>query len=66
MSTELRQFFTEQRKRERTMHSAIEDLKQIEEYNRELGKPDIGLNESIVRYELEDQKLDRVLTKRGF
>lgn len=66
MSDELRAFFQEQRKREQTMHSAIADLKAIESYNKDLGKSDIGLAESITRYELEDQKLDRSLTKRGF
>ena len=48
------------------MHGAIDDLKGIESYNRELGKPDVGLTEAIVKYELEDQKLDKALTKRGF
>ena len=66
MSAELKQFFVEQRNRERTMKAAIADLKQIEAYNADLGRPDIGLVEAITKYELEDQKLDRGLTKRGF
>lgn len=66
MSDELRAFFIEQRAREKAMHGAIADLKGIETYNRELGKSDIGLTESITKYELEDQKLDKALAKRGF
>lgn len=66
MSDELRAFFVEQRRRERTMHTAIQDLRAIESYNQDLGKTDIGLAENITKYELEDQKLDRSLKKRGF
>ena len=66
MSDELRAFFGEQRRRERTMHTAIQDLRAIESYNQDLGKTDIGLAENITKYELEDQKLDRSLKKRGF
>ena len=48
------------------MHTAIQDLRAIESYNQDLGKTDIGLAENITKYELEDQKLDRSLKKRGF
>ena len=66
MSDELRQFFQKQREREQTIARAVVDLKALQSYNDDVGKPDIDLSETITRAELEDQKLDRALAKRGF
>ena len=41
-------------------------MKQINELYNELGEPDSELTEYIVAQELDEQKLDRALTKRGF
>ena len=66
MSDELRQFFTEQRAREKAIHKSIDDLKELQEFNYDIGKTDVSLVETITRAELEDQKLSKALTKRGF
>ena len=66
MSDELRQFFLKQREREETIRNAVTDLKEVEAFNEDLGKTNVPLIEAITRYELEDQKLDTALKKRGF
>ena len=66
MSDELKQFFTEQRSREKSIHKSIDDLKELQAFNVDIGKTDVSLVETITRAELEDQKLNKALTKRGF
>ena len=66
MSDELRRYFEELRKNDNERKEAISDLKAISEFQAELGEPDNALDEYIVQQDLNEQKLDRALTKRGF
>ena len=59
-------FYKNLRDNDNQRKAAIADLKQISEFYAELGQPDSQLNEYIVEQELNEQKLDRALTKRGF
>lgn len=66
MSSALREYFQALRQNDTERKEAIQDLKQINELYNELGEPDSELTEYIVAQELDEQKLDRALTKRGF
>lgn len=62
----MREYFQALRQNDTERKEAIQDLKQINELYNELGEPDSELTEYIVAQELDEQKLDRALTKRGF
>ena len=62
----VKEYFRTLRENDNARKQAIEDLKEIAELRAELGEPDAGLNEYIATQSLNEQKLDRALTKRGF
>lgn len=66
ISENLREYYTDMRKNDNARKAALADLKDVSDFYAELGEPDTQLNEYIVEQTLNEQKLDRALTKRGF
>ena len=66
MDPELADYFKRLRENDNRRKVAIKDLEIISELKAELGEPDSQLNEYIMTQKLNEEKLDRALTKRGF
>ena len=66
MDPELAAYFKRLRENDNQRKVAIKDLEVISEFKAELGEPDSALNEYIMTQKLNEEKLDRALTKRGF
>ena len=65
-SPDLAGFYQSLRENEKERRKAIDDLEAIGEFYAEIGEPDPGLNEYVATQRINDDKLDRALTKRGY
>ena len=65
-SDSLADYYKSLRENDNQRKAVIADLESISEFYADLGEPDSQLNEYLVKQKLDEQKLDRALTKRGF
>ena len=63
---ELAKMFEELAKQNKQRHEAILDLKQIAEFEREIGERDDPLEEQITREEMREQAINMALGRRGY
>ena len=63
---ELAKMFEELAKQNKQRHEAILDLKQIAEFEREIGEVDQPLEEQITREEMREQAINQALGRRGY
>ena len=63
---ELAKMFEELAKQNKQRHEAILDLKQIAEFEREIGEIDQPLEEQITREEMREQAINQALGRRGY
>ena len=63
---ELAKMFEELAKQNLQRKEAIADLKQIAEFEREIGEDDKPLEEQITREELREQSIRLALERRGY
>ena len=63
---ELAKMFEELAKQNKQRHEAILDLKQIAEFEREIGEVDQPLEAQITREEMREQAINQALGRRGY
>ena len=62
----LAKMFEELAKQNAQRKEAIEDLRQIADFEREIGEEDQPLQEQIMREELREQAIRQALERRGY